>query len=161
MNDELVTAPLPYARLLARNIAAARTVLHLRQSDLSERMREQDVPWYPQTVSEAEAGRRAVRAAELLPLAIALETTVWALTAAPPGTIAVALPSGEVISARRVVEVDESAVWDGNRLKVTPPSRRTPLIESLIAERRREAEALEAYREELRRSESGDSLDDD
>ena len=151
MNDELVTTPQPYSKLIADNIAAQRTRLRLRQSDLSERMRAQKVPWYPQTVSEAEQGRRAIRAAELLPLAIALETTVRGLTSAPPDVAAVTLPSGEVIGAQRITRMDGSTVWEGNRLKIAPSSGQEPLIESLIAERLAEAETLKAFREELRR----------
>ena len=151
MNDERVTTPQPYSKLLARNIAAARTRLQLRQSDLAERLRNQGVPWYPQTVSEAEQGRRAIRAAELLPLAIALETTVTVLTSPPPEMAAVIVPSGEVIGAQRITRLDGSTVWEGNRLRVAQSARQEPLIESLIAERLAEAEALKAVREELRR----------
>ena len=161
MNDEPVTTPQPYSKLLARNIATARTRAELRQSDLAERMRALKVPWYPQTVSEAEQGRRAIKAAELLPLAVALETTVWALTSAPPGMAAVTLPSGEVIGAQRITRIDRSATWEGNQLKVAPLSRQEPLIESLIAERLAEAEVLAAYRDDLRRQAAGDSHDDD
>jgi 8-oxo-dGTP pyrophosphatase MutT (NUDIX family) len=150
MNDDLVTTPQPYSKLLARNIAAARSRLQLRQSDLAERLRAQKVPWYPQTVSEAEQGRRAIKAAELLPLAVALETTVWVLTSAPPDVTAVTLPSGEIIGAQRVTRLDGSTTWEGNQLKVAPSSRQEPLIETLIAERLAEAETLKAFREDLR-----------
>jgi len=156
MNDERVTTPQPYSKLIARNIVAARTRMGLRQSDLSERLRAQKVPWYPQTVSEAEQGRRAIRAAELLPLAIALETTVTMLVSAPADLAAVTLPSGEVVGAQRVTRNDGSATWEGNQLKVSPSSRREPLIESLIAERLAEAEQLKAYREELRHQAGGE-----
>ncbi|MGH3218977.1 MAG: NUDIX domain-containing protein [Streptosporangiaceae bacterium] len=151
MNDELVTTPQPYSKLLARNIAAARTRLQLRQSDLAERLRAQKIAWYPQTVSEAEQGRRAIKAVELLPLAIALETTVTVLTSPPPEMAAVTLPSGEVIGAQRITRLDGSTTWEGNRLRVAQSARQEPLIESLIAERLAEAEMLKAVRDELRR----------
>lgn len=157
MNDEAVTTPQPYSMLLARNIAVARARLRLRQSDLSERMRAQKVPWYPQTVSEAEQGNRAIRASELLPLAIALETTVRVLISAPPDVATVTLPSGEVIGAQRITSMDRSTTWEGNQLKVAPSSRQEPLIESLIAEHLTDAESLRAYREELRRQAGGEN----
>ena len=128
MNDEPVTTPQPYSKLLARNIAAARTRLQLRQSDLAERLRAQGIRWYPQTVSEAEQGARAIKAVELLPLAVALETTVTVLTSAPPDVATVTLPSGDVIGAQRITRMDGSATWEGDRLRVAPSSRQEPLI---------------------------------
>ena len=151
VNDDPVTTPQPYSKLLARNIAAARSRLQLRQSDLAERLRALKVSWYPQTVSEAEQGRRAIKAVELLPLAIALETTVTVLTSPPPEMAAVTLPSGEVIGAQRITRLDGSTTWEGNRLRVAQSATKEPLIESLIAERLAEAETLKAVREELHR----------
>jgi hypothetical protein len=82
------------------------------QGALARRMRRVGWRWYPQTVSEAEAGRRAIRAEELLGLAVALETTPWALMAAPRDLAAVALPSGDQIPAQRISVIDDSVTWD-------------------------------------------------
>jgi transcriptional regulator with XRE-family HTH domain len=154
MLDGMRHDPQPYATVLAGNIAAQRTRMRLKQSDLAERMRQQGWKWFPQTVSEVEAGRRAIRADELLGLAVALETTPPVLVTLPAGMAVVALPSGEPVGASRLITPDQSFVWDGNRLKTAPSTRSDSLIEALIAERRREgktqeAVALEAYRDQL------------
>src|SRR5258708_26664158 len=92
--------------------------------------------WHPQTVSEIEAGRRAIRAEELLALSIALETTVPVLTAPPPGLAAVTLPGGEPVGAARLTSLDGTFTWDGDRPKITTEAAPGPLIDALIAERR-------------------------
>lgn len=151
-----MSASQPYGQVLAGNVAAARVRLRISQELLAERMRDLGVgQWRKQTVSELEAGRRAIRADELLPLSIALDTTVPVLTTLPVGVAAVTLPNGVPVGANRVVSNDQTFAWDGNRLKVAPPTRADPLIDALIAERRREgktqeAAALEAYRDQLR-----------
>jgi transcriptional regulator with XRE-family HTH domain len=163
VNDDGVTTPQPYAAVLAGNIAAERIRLGLHQSDLAERMQALGwKSWYPQTVSETEAGARAgragraIRAAELLALSIALETTVKVLTTAPPGVTSVLLPSGQPAGATRLVEPDGTFMWDGNKLKVSPSARPSPaILDALISERRREATELEAYRDYLRSGEPG------
>jgi hypothetical protein len=80
---------------------------------------------------------------------------VKVLTSAPPGVAAVALKSGELISAYRVIEMDGSTAWDGDRLKLAPASRTAPLIDALITERRRETADLEEYRDYLARGAPG------
>jgi transcriptional regulator with XRE-family HTH domain len=157
VNDQGMITTQTYALVLAGNVAAARTRMRLRQSSLAARMRELGWAWHPQTVSELEAGRRAIRAEELLALSIALETTVSVLTTAPVGMTAVTLPNGEVVGAQRIVTPDGTFTWDGDRLKVTPSAQPGPLIDALIAERRRDAAGLEALRDELRRRGGGES----
>jgi hypothetical protein len=56
-----------------------------------------------------------------------------------------------------VATADGTTSWDGDRLKLAPSAEPGPLIDALIAERRREAAALEAYREKLRRAAPGES----
>jgi len=151
--------PQPYKLVLARNVAAQRTRMQLRQSELAARMRA--LGWrsfYPQTVSEIEAGSRAIRAEELLGLELALDTTIRALTAAPPDVASVELPNSEILSAQRVSYNDFSVTWEDDRPKITPPAAEGPGIDALIAERRREAAALEAYRDELRHWPEGKPL---
>jgi transcriptional regulator with XRE-family HTH domain len=153
--DEHVSAPQPYGLVLAGNVAAARIRLRISQESLAERMRALGLGnWRKQTVSELEAGRRAIRADELLPLSIGLDTTAAVLTTLPVGMTAAALPNGQPVGAYRVITPDQTFAWDGNRLKVAPSTRPDPPIDALIAERRREgraleAAALEAYRDRL------------
>lgn len=149
MNDEPVTTPQPYAEILAANIAAQRKWTRLRQKDLADRMRAQGWTWYAQTVSELEQGKRVIRADEMLGLAVALETTVPALMTPPPVTAATVLPSGELVAASRVTEIGSSTAWDGNRLKITPPSSSASALDTLLAGRREELRRLEALRDEL------------
>jgi transcriptional regulator with XRE-family HTH domain len=151
--------PQPYKLVLARNVAAQRTRMQLRQSELAARMRA--LGWrsfYPQTVSEIEAGSRAIRAEELLGLEVALDTTIKVLTAAPPGVASVELPNGEILSAQRVSDNDFSVTWEDDRPKITPPAEPGPGIDTLIAERRREVAALEAFRDEQRHWPEGKPL---
>jgi transcriptional regulator with XRE-family HTH domain len=113
--------PRPFADVITGNIAAARARLRLRQVDLAARMTAQGWRWVSQIVSEIEQGRRAVRADELLGLALALETTIAALTAAPPDAHAVALPSGQQIPAQRLAVLDDSVTWTkANKPRVSP-----------------------------------------
>ena len=110
---------------------------------LARRMRRAGWRWYPQTVSEAEAGRRAIRAEELLGLAVALETTPWALMAAPRDLAAVALPSGDQIPAQRISVIDDSVTWDDDELRVslaaaarTAARDEVAYLDELVRERR-------------------------
>jgi hypothetical protein len=154
--DEHVSAPQPYGLVLAGNVAAARTRLRINQGDLAGRMRQLGWRWVKQTVSEVEAGRRAIRADELLGLALSLYTSIGVLTGAPPGVSAVGLPDGQPVGAQRVATVDGTFTWDGDQLKVTPSAEPGPLIDALITERRREAEVLESYRDQLHRRTGGE-----
>jgi transcriptional regulator with XRE-family HTH domain len=164
VNDERVTTPQPYKQVLAGNVAATRSRMRINQRDLAERMRELGwKKWSKQTVSELEAGNRAIRAEELLALSIALDTTVRALTTAPVGITAVLLPDGRAVGAQRIVTPDGTFSWDGNTLKVSPSARPSPAnLDALLAEHRREAaehlreaEELEVYREYLARGAPG------
>jgi transcriptional regulator with XRE-family HTH domain len=155
MLDGMPNEPQPYAKVLAGNVAAQRTRMRLKQSDLAERMRQQGWKWFPQTVSEMEAGRRAIRADELLGLSIALDTTPLVLVTLPIGMAATALPSGQPVDASRLINPDQMFTWDDNRLKPAASTRPDQLIDAMIAQRRREgqtqeAAALEAYRDQLR-----------
>jgi hypothetical protein len=126
--------------------------MRLRQSSLAERMRQLGWErWHPQTVSEIEAGRRDLRADELLGLAIALETTIAVLTMAPLDVGAVKLPSGTLVGAARLYTLDGTTSWDGDRPKVTPPSGATPIIDASLAGKREELRRLEEYVADVRR----------
>jgi hypothetical protein len=162
-----VSAPQPYGKELAGNAAAARVRLRISQESVAGRMRALGLgQWRKQTVSEMEAGGRAIRADELLPLSIALETTVPVLTTLPVGVTAATLPNGMPVGANRMVSDDRSFAWDGDKLKAAPSTRADPLIDALIAEHRRqgrplEAAALEGYRDHLREMSSGEAQGED
>lgn len=82
------------AEIIAASIRAERGRCRLDQGQLCDRMRALGhATWYKQTVSEAEHGRRAIRADELLSLAAALETEP-AVLLQPPGGVQVVSPNG-------------------------------------------------------------------
>lgn len=148
-----VSSPQPYHLVLAANVAAARTRLRLRQTSVAARMKALGWPnWYGTTVSEVEAGRRAIKADELLGLALTLETGISVLTSAPPGAASVLLPNGELIGAARLLSpVELALVWDGDVPKMARPGP-VPGIDAQIAELRQRAAGLEALRDDLRRA---------
>jgi hypothetical protein len=85
-------------------------------------------------------------------LALALDTTIRDLTAAPPGAVSVLLPNGELIGAARLLSpVDQALAWDGDVPKMARPGP-VPGIDAQIAELRNRAAGLEALRDELRRA---------
>lgn len=148
--------PEQYALILGGNVAAARRRLRLRQSSTAARMGALGWNWHPQTVSEVEAGRRALRADEVLGVALALETTVAALMSPPLDAPAVATPSGALVSAARIAAIDGTVEWDGDNPKLIPPSRSTPALDAITAGKREELRRMEEYVEELRRQAAGD-----
>jgi transcriptional regulator with XRE-family HTH domain len=148
--------PQPYGLVLAANIAAARTRLRLRQAQLAQRMTQLGWRWYPQTVSEAEAGRRAIRADELLGLSIALETTIAVLTTVPLDVGLVGLPSGDLVSAERLAVLDDTARWDGDELRLAEPRAASVHLDAQLAEKRRELRLMEEYVAGLRRQAGAD-----
>jgi transcriptional regulator with XRE-family HTH domain len=80
--------------IIAANIRAERGRCRLDQGQLCERMRSLGhTTWHKQTVSEAEHGRRAIRADELFSLAAALETEP-AVLLQPPAGVQAASPNG-------------------------------------------------------------------
>ena len=133
--------------------------MRLLQSSLAERMRQLGWKrWHPQTVSEVEAGRRDLRADELLGLAIALETTINVLTMAPLDVGAVKLPNGTLVGSRRLYDMaDGTTSWDGDRPEITRPSGVPPVIDAQLAGRREELRRLEDYVAEVRRQAVGEA----
>ena len=163
-----MSAPQPYGQELAGNVAAARARLRISQELLAGRMRALGLgQWRKQTVSETEAGRRTIRADELLPLSIALDTTVPVLATLPVGVASATLPNGQPVSASRVISDDRTFAWDGDRLKVAPSAPGADsLFDAMVAERRRqgksqEALALEAYRDQLREMSTGEPQEEE
>jgi hypothetical protein len=86
-----------YGDVLARNIRGARARLGIGQESAAARMRALGHHgWIRQTVSSTEKATRRVTAHEVFCLALALETSISALTTATADDEAVALPGGSV-----------------------------------------------------------------
>lgn len=151
--------PEQYALILGANVGAARNRRRLRQSSLAARMAALGWNWHPQTVSEVEAGRRALRADEVLGLALALETSIMALMSPPFDAPSVATPSGGLVGAARFTAIDGSVDWDGDSPKLIPPSGTTPVLDAITAGKREELRRMEEYVEELRSQAAAGSLD--
>lgn len=143
--------PEQYALILGANVAAARSRLRLRQSSLAARMAALGWNWHPQTVSEVEAGRRALRADEMFGLFLALETSLTALMVPPFDTLSVPTPSGELVAATRFLEMSEAVEWDGDTPKILARSGSTPALDAMMAGKREELRRMEEYIEDLRR----------
>lgn len=119
-----------YAEVLGRNLAVARTRLDISQEDVAERMRQLGyAAWARATVSKSERGSRPVTAAEVIGLAMALETTVPGLMA--PFDMEELAPVRLQRGARNLFANDVGYVtvgkkipagalrWEGNKLVVT------------------------------------------
>jgi hypothetical protein len=158
VDDDRVTMPQSYRDVLAGNAAAQRARLRLRGESVAARMRALGwKTWRKQTVSDVEAGKRAIQGDEVLGLALVLQTTVPALTALPFDAAAVALPSGDLVAAARVTANIGGVDWEGDSPKLTPPAGVTPPLDAQLAARREELHRMEAYIEDLhRRAESHD-----
>lgn len=161
MNDDRVTMPQSYRDILAGNVAAERARTRLRQESLAQRMRALGwKTWRKQTVSDVEAGKRAIQGDEVLGLALSLQTTVPALMALPFDAAAVALPSGELVAAARITANIGTVEWEGDSPKLTPPAGAPPL-DAQLAGKREELRRLEEYIADLRRRAAGGSQGDD
>jgi hypothetical protein len=105
--------------MLRGNTAAALARRRLGHADLAERMKNLGYRWVRQTVGDVLNGKRQLRAGELYGLAIALETSIPALTAAAKDDDPVALPNGRTVEAATVGGLatgfnDKSVRWHGN-----------------------------------------------
>jgi transcriptional regulator with XRE-family HTH domain len=96
MTADPCTEAVTYAELLAANVRSARARADISQRVLAQRMDRLGYGWKHQTVGKIENCNRPLFAAELLGLAVALNTTVTELTGAREGDQPVALP-GEVL----------------------------------------------------------------
>ena len=103
------------------NIRAARSRLRLTQQSVSRRMRQLGYQWYPQTVGLVERNQRPLLADELAALALALETTPDVLFLPPHDAAQVAF-GDQVVPSQRMSVIDDSVSWDGDTIKITPPT---------------------------------------
>jgi transcriptional regulator with XRE-family HTH domain len=107
----------PYADVLAANVRSARARAGISQKTLADRMQALGFNWAWQTVGKVEKPNRPLLAAEILGLALALETTISELVAAHPADQLVQLPGGQVISPESVRKLacgttDRVLTWD-------------------------------------------------
>jgi len=116
-----------YDEVLSRNCRAARSRLGLGQERLAARMRALGyTAWLRQTVSKTEKGERRLSAAEIVGLALALETSMRELMAPTAADKTVDLQGG-AIDFRIVVELIKgdnvgAVQWEGDVPKFLPKS---------------------------------------
>jgi transcriptional regulator with XRE-family HTH domain len=112
-------APTSYSDVLLENLRAARARKQLDQADVSERMRALGyASWHRQTLGKVERDERRLTAAEVLGLALALETSMSVLLAGPPGGT-VELGDGQISGTNVTVlasgRSNNAVRWDGNK----------------------------------------------
>jgi len=112
---------LSYDEIVVANVRAIRARRKLDQAEIVRRMRALGfTTWHRQTMGKIERGERGLLGpGEVLGLAAALETSIWALMA-PGEDGEVKFPSGDRISARSVALSvlaynDRSVTWDGDQ----------------------------------------------
>ena len=120
--------PPTYERVVADNITAARARCRLSQREVAERMAALGFEWRQQIVAAAETARRQLKAAEVLGLAYALETSVGVLMEPSSDVQRITLPSEQIIDAASVVWSvrhfnDREIKWNGNVPQIGPPRR--------------------------------------
>jgi transcriptional regulator with XRE-family HTH domain len=104
-----------YDRIVADNITAARARRRLSQKDVAARMEALGFGWRQQIVAAAESGRRRIAVAEVLGLALALETSFISLLEPVRDDGPIALPSGQTMLFLTVHEL----IWGGSELTVS------------------------------------------
>ena len=124
-------------------------------------MRQLGCKWHFQTVGAVERGARPLSEYEVSALGLALMTTRDVL-ALPPPNVALVRFGEQQIPAQRLSIIDDSVSWDGDDIKVTPPTVQYRGIELRLAKEQdaQTRAAIEAYRWELRRA-PGEGADDD
>lgn len=119
-----------YGELFAANLRAARARANLSQTTVAARMARLGFPaWDGSTVSKSERGVRPVLVAELLALAVALETTIGDLVGANAPPMAV-VEFPEPVFQLTGVNVRNSAfnfndgatTWEGDHLLIIRPA---------------------------------------
>lgn len=86
-----------YDEAVAANITAARARRKLSQRAVADRMKALGFEWRQQIVASAENARRPLKAAEVLGLALALETSIGTLLDPGPDDTRIRLPGGGVV----------------------------------------------------------------
>jgi hypothetical protein len=148
---DVAAQPIGINPMARANIRAARARLGITQASVARRMRQLGYRWYAQTCGLVERNERPLLADELAALALCLETTQDVLALPPPNVTLVSFGEHQ-IPAQRLSIVDDSVSWDGDDLKVAPPTITYRSLELRIArEPDPQARArLETYADDLR-----------
>jgi transcriptional regulator with XRE-family HTH domain len=145
---DVATQPVEITALARANIRAERARANLTQASVARRMRQLGYAWHPQTVGLVERNERPLLADELAALALCLETRPEQI-ALPIGDERLVTFGDVQIPAQRLWIDDGSVSWDGDDLKVTPPT-----VQYRPAELR---QTVWAMREMIRQVETGET----
>jgi transcriptional regulator with XRE-family HTH domain len=119
----------PYGKLLARNLRAARAAVGINQADVAERMNDLGYDhWRRQTVARVEKAQRRLTCDEALGLMVALETDLTAILNPAAEFTSIVLPGGQwttLPAAKYRYNPERESAWDGNVCRM----RRHPLPE--------------------------------
>jgi transcriptional regulator with XRE-family HTH domain len=110
-------AAIPYNKLLARNLRAARAAADISQADVAERMSQLGFTyWRRQTVARVEKAQRRLTCDEALGLMVVFETDMTAILYPAAEFTSIVLPGGQwtTLPAARYRYGQEHSVWDGN-----------------------------------------------
>jgi transcriptional regulator with XRE-family HTH domain len=146
-DNDVTMQPVPYGEILAANVRAQRARTGLTQQALAKRMRQLGARWHFQTVGAVERSERPLSAYEVPALAFALWTTPDVLMLPPPDVQLVAF-GDQPVPYQRLSIIDDSVNWDGDDIKVTPPT-----VQYRPGEMRA---VVDTMREMLRRGVSGE-----
>lgn len=143
--------PIPYKDVLAANVRAARARADISQAACAARMKNLGFTHvYGATIGAIERGERVLGAVEVAGLSLCLGTTVSALMLAPleAGPSVVVFPNGERVPAQRLAIVDDSVSWNGDDIKIAPPTEIYRPADLLAT--------MHAVQEQLRRAAAGE-----
>jgi transcriptional regulator with XRE-family HTH domain len=146
-DNDVTMQPVPYGEILAANVRAQRARTGLTQQALAKRMRQLGARWHFQTVGAVERGERPLSAYEVPALAFALWTTLDVLMLPPPDVQLVTF-GDQPVPSQRLSIVDDSVSWDGDDIKITPPTVQYRPGDLRIV--------VDAVREQLRRQGGGE-----
>lgn len=111
-----------YDEILTKNVQAFRVRAGLNHAQLAGRMKELGYSWNRATVSKIERGERSFRAAELLGLAVCLQTSVVRLMSPLTEDKQVEFPAGQSLGVAAVEGyvtgewvTDERILWAGDK----------------------------------------------
>jgi len=126
-----------YDDVLTANLRRIRAGKRLGQATVTGRMRALGfTAWHRQTVGKIERGERRVLAAEILGLALALETSVGVLMDPGPDDERIDLPSGDAITAGSLARSvrhrnDGTVQWGGEVPRFGEPAESLATPESI------------------------------
>jgi transcriptional regulator with XRE-family HTH domain len=151
--------PTTYDKVLAGNIRAARGRANLSQAEVAARMKALGFTQvYGATIGAIERADRRATASEIAGLALCFETTPSALVRPPLAEVRQVRFGDHLIPAQRLWDLDDSVTWDGNDLKITPPTVQHRPVDLALADEQdpRIRAVIKAFADELHRREPGE-----